>query len=234
MESASVFSSLRLSWRDGAWLTVALMLHGSLLFIPFKQLPSEQGHPRILSLSLMAAPPPKAVTGKTPDSIQPQEDAKPETGAAQVSEATLPAVPEPAPAVTDPEESPEQVTTARLVDSASRLKWAFPKTVKQRQLGVHQRQEMPDNWRPSISMEDNLFNGMTVPRETEIVDQWVTADGSQNVVMTTTTGETLCGRRQAWDPMNPMLEQLMMFRSCGGGGKRTFKMPDRFNRHLVD
>jgi len=179
-------------------------------------------------------------------------------------------VPEPAPAVTDPEESPEQVTTARLVDSASRLKWAFPKTVKQRQLGVHQRQEMPqvttarlvdstsrlkwafpktvkqrqlgvhqrqempDNWRPSISMEDNLFNGMTVPRETEIVDQWVTADGSQNVVMTTTTGETLCGRRQAWDPMNPMLEQLMMFRSCGGGGKRTFKMPDRFNRHLVD
>ncbi|MFC1720590.1 hypothetical protein ACFL00_05605, partial [Pseudomonadota bacterium] len=124
--------------------------------------------------------------------------------------------------------------TATLLDSASRLEWSFPKARQKRQLGVHQPQEIPENWRPSIRMEDNLFDGMTVPGKTEVVDEWLANDGSYNVVINTPSGETLCGSKQAWDPMNPMLEHLTLFRKCGGGGKRSFKMPDRFMKHLVD
>jgi hypothetical protein len=138
------------------------------------------------------------------------------------------------PAAEEPATPPDRITTARLLNSASQIKWAIPSNTDHRKLGVHQPQEVPENWRPGIGLEDNLFNGMTVPDRVEIVDQWVSADGSQNVVIDTPGGETLCGRRQAWDPLNPMIEPLMMFRTCGGGGKRTFKMPDRFIKHLVD
>ena len=79
-------------------------------------------------------------------------------------------------------------------------------------------------------MEDNLFNGMVLPTKTEIVDRWLAADGTHNVVLNTPSGDTLCGRAQAWTPMNPLFEPIMTFWKCGGGGKRAFKMPDRYMR----
>jgi len=75
--------------------------------------------------------------------------------------------------------------------------------------------------------EGNTFDGMMAPVETELVDRWQAADGSANVVINTPNGDTLCGRAEAWNPMQPLLEHLMMFRSCGGGGKRTFSMAAR-------
>jgi hypothetical protein len=68
---------------------------------------------------------------------------------------------------------------------------------------------------------------MIAPAETELLDRWQAADGSQNVVINTPRGETLCGRAEAWDPMHPLVEYVMLFRSCGGGGKRTFTMDKR-------
>jgi hypothetical protein len=234
MDPVPVSNTLRLSKRDGIFFAVALLLHGALLLIPFKQLPSVQDLPRVLTLSLLASPEPKAATVTPPVPIPPQERTTPAANSASRHEPPpqdiLPREPE----QTEPEVPKDPVTTARLVDSASRLKWSFPKEKEQRQLGVHQAQEIPENWRPGISLEDNLFNGMTVPEKTEVVDQWLADDGSYNVVINTTWGETLCGRKQAWDPMNPMLEHLTLFRKCGGGGKRSFKMPDRFTKHLVD
>lgn len=225
---------MQLGWRDATWLAIALMLHGSLLLISFKPFPAELADPRVLALSLVTPVAPQTDTAKIPIPAVPQEDAIPEPVERQPGETLPPAPPHSEPAAQEPAAPPDRITTARLLDSASQLKWALPDPTDHRKLGVHQPREAPDNWRPSISLEENLFNGMTVPAKVEIVDQWVSADGSQNVVINTPNGETLCGRRQAWDPLNPMLEQLMMFRTCGGGGKRTFKMPDRFNRHLVD
>ena len=75
-----------------------------------------------------------------------------------------------------------------------------------------------------------MFNGMVLPNKTEIVDRWLAADGSQNVVVNTPDGHTLCGRARAWDPMQPLVEHVMQFRPCGGGGKRTFEMPRRHER----
>lgn len=223
-----------LSWRDGAWLAVVLLLHGSLLLIPFKVQPAIQDQPRILTLSLLAQPAPKTVRAPARNPVEPVENTIPDTSAEHQSEIVPPVLPQPSLVVTEPVNPPEQTTTARLVDSASRHKWSVSTPAEQRQLGVHELKKEPENWRPSISLEDNLFNGMTKPAETEIVDAWLSSDGSHNVVINTPSGETLCGRQQAWDPMNPMIENLMMFKTCGGGGKRTFKMPDRFTKHLVD
>jgi hypothetical protein len=224
---------MQLGWRDATWLAVALMLHGSLLLISFKPFPAELADPRVLALSLVTSIAPQADTVKTPIPAQPPDEAIPEPDDRQPEENRPAALPQSEPVEKEPAVPPDRITTARLLDSASQLKWALPAPARDRKLGVHHPREAPENWRPGISLEDNLFNGMTVPEKVEIVDQWMSADGSQNVVINTPTGETLCGRRQAWDPLNPMLEQLMMFRTCGGG-KRTFKMPDRFNRHLVD
>jgi hypothetical protein len=92
-----------------------------------------------------------------------------------------------------------------------------------RQLGnIPARDQLPA-WSPS----GNLFDGMVAPPETEIVDRWLAADGSQNVVVNLPSGETLCGRAEAWNPMQALVEHVMMFRSCGGGGKRTFEMASR-------
>jgi hypothetical protein len=39
-------------------------------------------------------------------------------------------------------------------------------------------------------------------------------------------GELLCGRAEAWNPMSPLVEPVMMYRPCGNG-RRTFEMPER-------
>jgi len=84
--------------------------------------------------------------------------------------------------------------------------------------------------RSGISIEDNLFNGMAPPNKTEIADRWLAADGSHNVVINTPSGQTFCGRALAWDPMQPLVEHVMQFRPCGGGGERTFKMTQRLEQ----
>jgi hypothetical protein len=129
--------------------------------------------------------------------------------------------------------SPEPVRTislARLVESVHDGQLDNPKTVSQRQLGVQHQHEKPSYWRggiPGALPSENLFDGMVAPAQTEIVDRWIEADGSHNVVVNLPNGETFCGRAAAWDPMRPLVEHVMMFRSCGGGGKRTFTMAPR-------
>jgi hypothetical protein len=234
MDPAAVSKSLRLNKRDGVFLGVALLLHGSLLLIPFTQFPSEQDLPQVLTISLLAPPQPQAVTESPRSPIAPPEAAVPEAASTAQSATPPPDESPPEAEPMAPEAPHDPVTTARLLDSASRLKWSFPKTLEKRQLGVHQAPKIPDNWRPGITLEDNLFYGMIVPDKIEVVDNWLASDGSYNKVINTPGGETLCGRQQAWDPMNPLQEHLTLFTKCGGGGKRSFKMPDRFLKHLVD
>jgi hypothetical protein len=142
----------------------------------------------------------------------------------------LPAPPEPITIESSPREPLAATTTALLLDSASRFKWPAVEQDESRQLGKIVPQPVPENWRPPIVVEDNLFNGMILPTRTETVDRWLAADGSHNVVLNTPSGKTLCGRGRPWDPMNPELEPVMTFWECGGGGKRDFKMPERFMR----
>ena len=73
---------------------------------------------------------------------------------------------------------------------------------------------------------------MTLPADTGAVDRWLAADGSHNVVITAPDGETYCGRAEAWNPMNPLVEPIMTYRSCGAG-KRTFDMPQPYGRRAA-
>jgi hypothetical protein len=59
-----------------------------------------------------------------------------------------------------------------------------------------------------------------------MVDQWLAADGSHNVMIRTSTGQVLCGRAESWNPMSPLVEPVMTYRACGDG-RRTFEMPER-------
>jgi hypothetical protein len=226
--------SMRLNRLDAAWFAFAILAHASLFLIPLHQQPAPPQQEPMLSVSLLKPRPLEHVVK------QPQQPVTEEPAPAHVQDRPEPATyqpsPEalPAPVEDEPDELNPEISTALLVDSASRMNWPAPKKDTNRTLGVHVPQKTPDNWRPRITVEDNRFNGMTVPATTEIVDRWLAADGSHNVVIDTPDGETYCGRAEAWNPMTPLVEHIMMFRKCGGGGARTFKMPDRFTRHLVD
>jgi len=214
---------MRLKRRDMLWLGVAVLLHASLLLIPMRHPPSTTEVTPLISVSLIAPP----VELQLLDELPLQQGLP----LAEKSLPVEPPIPAEPPAQDDsPAEPLMPVTTALLLHSASRFKWPAIKKRDSRQLGVFSAQPIPDNWRPRITVEDNLFNGMVLPTKTEIVDRWLAADGTHNVVLNTSSGDTLCGRAQPWTPMNPLLEPIMTFWKCGGGGKRTFKMPDRYMR----
>ena len=225
MDPVTVSASMRFHWRDGLWLGIAVLLHALLLLVPMRHSPPAVQESQVVSVSLLASRKEKPVL---------EDEKLPVTEKIVPSQtpplAEVPTPPEPMAMESNPEEPEVQTTTALLLDSASRFKWPSIEQDESRQLGVFVPQPIPENWRPRITVEDNLFNGMILPTRTEIVDRWLAADGNHNVVINTPSGETLCGRAKPWDPMNPELEPVMAFWKCGGGGKRDFKMPDRFMR----
>jgi hypothetical protein len=118
---------------------------------------------------------------------------------------------------------PPPASAAYLLDLAGRREWRLTEPAETRKLGKFVPGP-PANWRSATALEPNRFDGMATAAELEVVDRWLAADGSQNTVVTTPDGETYCGRQEAWNPMSPLLEPLMQFRACGGGGKPTFEM----------
>jgi hypothetical protein len=84
----------------------------------------------------------------------------------------------------------------------------------------------PD-WRPGTRLGRSRFDGRALAERVEIVDRWLASDGSHNVMIETSTGEMLCGRAAAWDPMQPLVEPVMMYRSCGPA-RSTFEWPEHY------
>jgi len=225
MDPATVSVSMRLHWRDGLWLSVAVLLHALLLLVPMRHSAPAAQVSQVVSVTLLAPRKEQAVFAD--ERLPFTQDIAP---AQKPPLAEVPTPPGPIAMESSPEEPVVVTTTALLLDSASRFKWPSIEQDEIRQLGVFVPQPTPENWRPRGVGEDNLFNGMILPTRTEIVDRWLAADGNHNVVLNTPSGETLCGRAKSWDPMNPELEPIMAFWKCGGGGKRDFKMPERFMR----
>ena len=229
-----------LTRRDGLWLGGAILAHACLFLIPLSRPPAPAVQPQPLSIELRPVPaaiqpidqefaeqePQKDNEEPVPKEPEPLESPLIETPPAQVALETQ----EPA---LDPESEPETAkrpTTATLLHALSDFKWELPDQNQYRTLGVAAPRSVPKNWQPGISLEDNLFNGMVVPNKVEVVDRWTSADGSHNVVINTPTGHTLCGQARPWDPLQPLVEHVMQFRSCAGGGKRTFEMSERYQK----
>jgi len=228
MPTAHLDSSLSRDSHFVGWLAAAMLAHALLLLVPAKRDQSSYQASPALAIALLRAAPP-APTAREPN-LQERPD---ET----VQEGLRSAAPEQQAAETTPvEESPaeppgefiperQQPSTAYLLDLAGRQQWSVPETSATRHLGKHVPRAMPPNWRPAMRPEANRFDGMVAPAELEVVDRWLAADGSHNVVITAPDGETYCGRAEAWNPMNPLVEPIMSYRKCGGGGQRTFDMP---------
>jgi hypothetical protein len=200
-------------------MLVAILAHALLLLLPN---PREQqggkGRPGLrVSLPAPAAAPPAALVTapeleKTP--VPPQATAQRARQAAPLpgDDTEVPA-------------RPTQPSAAYLLDLARRREWRPPQPGSSRQLGVFVPQPLPPNWQSSPAAAPTRFAGSAPARRTEVVDRWLAADGSHNVVITTPGGETWCGRSEPWNPMNPLFEPVRVFRSCAGGGERTFDVP---------
>lgn len=227
---------------------MAVLLHALLLLIPARQGPSPGPAARPLAVVLAKAWPAAQDTPETERNLAEMEPAPAPPEKRSAPEAALSSTPGPTsaeelqavapvvPGASAPEfRTPARpVTAARLLDLASRREWRLPAETGTRSLGVFTPRPPPENWRSDATTESGLFDGMVLPVETEIVDRWLAADGSHNVVLRTPGGETLCGRAEAWNPMSPLVEHVMMFRTCGGGGARTFEMPERYRRGAAE
>jgi len=222
--------------RDGLWLAAAMSLHASLLLIPVGAGRSIEtsGAPLTIELQFRTPVEPPIVQER-PDTLT-QEPDLPEPLPESIPEALQEELPETADLeeIVSPPEAARSPTsellrsTAALLWSAAEQNWLDKSEEQERILGRPVSRGLPDNWRSGIHLQTNRFDSMFAPRQIETLDRWVSADGASNVVITTPTGETLCGRGLAWDPMQPLVEHVMQFRLCGGGGKRTFAMPDRY------
>lgn len=205
---------------DYGWLGLAVFLHTALLLVPVadRERPESAGTDGQVSVSLMRPHQEKIEPGntivRTPEPIS--------TRAKEM----LPPDKEP----TETSESPPAGPTARqLIESMGRIE-RFPEDRNVRRLGEFDPPAPPRNWLLSIAVEDNRLDGVTLPARTKIVDRWLAADGSHNVLIRIAGGETLCGRGQPWDPLRPLVEPVMMYRPCGRGKTRSFDMPARYKR----
>ena len=223
----------RWSVQDSLWLCLAIVLHALLFLTPVLQKSRTNTVTAPLNITLLASPPIENPFVEEPESKKTEFQAV-ET---KIAAPENPPVSELA-GLEEPEDRADQeppgneliLTTSRLLDSVSEIKWPAQAADDSRRLGIFVPQALPENWRPGSGIEDNMFNGTVLPNKTEVVDRWLAADGAQNVVINTPDGHTLCGRARAWDPMQPLVEHVTQFRPCGGGGKRTFEMPRRLER----
>lgn len=229
----------RLSYREGGWLVLAVALHALLLLIPqAEERPRAIVERAKLAIRLMplSAPPARELPRESvaeavhPAPIPRRLPASPA--------ATLPA-PEPALPMGPPQEIAEDdlgVSAARLIDLRDSVTERVPleksaETPRLR-LGSPKPFERRGNWQSGTGADalapfDNAFNGKTVPAEVEIVDRWLAADGSQNVIVETPAGLRLCGRAPPWDPAQPLVEHVMRWQVCGGDFARPFKYKPR-------
>lgn len=222
-------------WRaiDSLWLCVAIVLHALLLLIPALQRNQTTISTAPLSITLLT---PAPIENPFIDEPESKKNELP-----MVKNKTVTLDEHPVPELANLEEPEDQVdqeppgekvilSTARLLETASEMAWPAPAADDSRHLGVFVPQPLPENWRSGSGIGDKILNPMVRTGKTEIVDSWLAADGSHNVIVNTPGGQTLCGWALPWDPMQPLVEHVMHFRRCGGNQKRTLEMVHRIKR----
>jgi len=221
-----------------AFLAMAVGVHAALLLIPLKHWDREApSADKRLTINLQTLPtlPTPAAAGPVMEDIPTDEPTEPIERKRTTASIVLEEIPLPLKLAEQPVEQAEELNAQRLRSLIQQSELLPVEAESRQQLGGAKQYQAPANWSrsagaPYLAEFDNRFNGMTVPEKVEIVDRWLAADGSHNVVLNLPTGEALCGRAEAYNPTQPLIEPIMMFRPCGGGGKRTFSMPERYNK----
>jgi hypothetical protein len=235
--SATVQTLSQPTNRSGKWqshhlliLIVALLLHATLLTIPLEFGSKPEQSVGLLSVTFSklkrAA---EAVTSRPAKVIQHTEADPSKTIEVDQPPATV--TPEPDLPTAQPiQETPgTHLTTALLLESASRREWQAPRFPATRLPQENSSGTLPRNWTdPVLPIFSNRFKDVVLPESVEIIDRWRDPDGTIQVVLHTPKGETICGRAAPWNPMEPLVEPVMMMRLCGGGGKRKlqFTLPE--------
>jgi hypothetical protein len=220
----------RFAW----WLAVAVFLHALLLLIPIGQGPLPRPALTTLTVALsrtLQTPPPATPAESSRREAAPAERrlARPGGPNADLPPAAASRAAPLVPALdagVAPDAAPAPVTTARLLDFAHRREWNLREPSVAPGLEVFRPQPPRPNWRSGTPADGTPADGTAPPAKSGIVDQWLAADGSHNVMIRTSTGQVLCGRAEAWNPMSPLVEPVMTYRACGDG-RRTFEMPER-------
>lgn len=209
------------------WLVLAVLLHAGLLLVPARDGTRHANPLPPLRIALTTAEPARLDRTSAADP-QPAAVAEPETALPD----TLPVLQAPPVAGEQPasessrEPDTPSLSAARLFELDGRREWRLDPFAGQRRLGVFTPHALPENWRSGIPYRTDPSGGRAAPERVEIVDRWLAADGSHNVMVEMPSGERLCGRAEAWNPMQPLVEPIMMFRSCGAAPP-SFVWPDR-------
>lgn len=245
--SYAIATKPRLRAADSRWLILAVVAHALILAIPIKRVTEAvQLAPAELLVRLVMPAPRAKVAPPSTEALE-AAPAEPLEIDEVVPTAQPRSIPAPKPTTEAKPVTPEvdhsplipitpPVTTARLIDQRDSVAETVPlpndSTTAPRRLGTPEDYEMPSNWQRHAGAEalapfDNTFNGKTVPENVEVVDSWKAADGSHNVVVETPAGLRMCGRARAHDPLNPLVESVMMWKVCGGDGRRPFDFKPR-------
>ena len=223
--------------RFAGFLAVALLLHSLLLLVPARRglQPGDVLHRISVSLSSVRAP--LAGEDSKPSTLIPEPLAATPTPAAEPAAAAAVNPPVPSAAGTGrPATAPPlapRLSAARLLNLAHRTRWAFPRDSEDRRLGKPAPGPGAGVRQPIPGLDGNRLEGAATPRAAvEIVDRWQGTDGSHHVLVRTPAGDMLCGRAEASDPMRPLVEHVMMFRSCGSG-KSTFEWPEQYRADAI-
>lgn len=218
----------RFAW----WLAAAVFLHGPLLLIPARlhlaRTPALQALSVTLSTGWRPLPPTRPTESALGDRSteaprQAPQGSPPARSARSFAAPGAPPSPPPGAAAGE-NDARAPVTLARLLDDARRREWGLPKPPAPPRLGQHA--PPPPDPRPVAPATSVTQSSAAGPSRAGIVDQWVAADGSRNRMIRTPSGDLLCGRVEAWSPLNPLFEPVMTYRACGAG-RPTFEMPPR-------
>jgi hypothetical protein len=217
------------SARFASFLAAALVLHGLLLLLPAQRALKPSEVLQRLSVTLQGVREPAAVmeTEADPAPAPPASLPAAPTAAPPATVAEEPPLPPPPMDFerTQPESDPD-LSAARLLDDAFRMRWEIPGDAASRRLG-QPAPRLPAEPARSAGRDPSVRAGSLPDSGIEVVDRWRSADGSHNMLVRTPSGGMLCGRAEAWDPLRPMAEPVMMWRDCGSG-EPTFDWPDSY------
>lgn len=230
--------------RDLGFLAMALLIHSALLLLPIKAWQTHQNASKrpteLLRVRLQPAPKTSSNAVEPEPVAQAPEDEQTLRRLDQEKPAadyTLAEIPPPSYSQA-PDNRPASDTSLSQTLSTQQLRhWveradslAQPQQ-DTRTLGTARSYQPPANWNrhagaPLFASFDDRSHEATLPAGVAIVDRWQADDGSHQVLVHLPTGESLCGRAAAYDPMQPLVEPIMMFRSCGR--IPSFTMPERY------
>lgn len=244
-----LFQQSAQAWRNLGFFAMALIVHIALLMLPIKawQTNKPPGEPLNQSLNEPITVHLQAAQKALSETVEPKTEAQapvtdqtpPTLVRKPAAEYTLAKIPPPSDNLVPEERQASETSTDKTLNTQQLRQWVekadglAPPQEASRALGTAKSYRPPANWSRNAGAAffasfDDRSHEPNLPADVTVVDRWQAADGSHQVVVQLPTGESMCGRAEAYNPMQPLVEHIMMFRICGR--TPTFTMPERFSK----